>query len=53
MKGIITGKWPDIKSLAKASENEILKQEQKIKTWLTLKLKDESFELVSNLWTSL
>jgi len=28
------------------SENEIFKQEQKIKTWLTLKLKDESFELV-------
>jgi hypothetical protein len=28
------------------SENEIFKQEQKIKTWLTLKLKEESFELV-------
>ena len=28
------------------SENEIIKQEQKIKTWLGIKLSDESFELI-------
>lgn len=34
-------KWND-----SISENEIIKQEQKIKTWLGIKLSDESFELI-------
>jgi len=34
-------KWSD-----SISENEIIKQEQKIKTWLGIKLSDESFELI-------
>ena len=34
-------KWND-----SISENEIFKQEQKIKTWLGIKLSDESFELI-------
>ena len=34
-------KWSD-----SISENEIIKQEQKIKTWLGIKLSDESFEFI-------
>lgn len=34
-------KWSD-----SISENEIIKQEQKIKTWLGIKLSDESFQLI-------
>ena len=34
-------KWND-----SISENEIIKQEQKIRTWLGIKLSDESFELI-------
>jgi uncharacterized hydrophobic protein (TIGR00271 family) len=34
-------KWSD-----SISENEIIKQEQKINTWLGIKLSDESFELI-------